>query len=242
MKNTKKLSVLLNLPLVVGMCVSVAACAAKLESQKQKMSYAIGQQIGNSIKSEGLDVDVDVLASSIKDVLKGNKSQLTPEQMQEVMISAQMEMQQKQAQAAEGNLKKGQEFLEANKSKEGVKTTPSGLQYKVVAEGKGATPGDNDTVVCHYKGTLIDGTEFDSSYKRNAPAEFPVNGVIRGWTEALKTMKEGEKRQLFIPADLAYGPQGRPGIPGNSVLIFDIELISVKKAPAAAAKPAAKKK
>jgi FKBP-type peptidyl-prolyl cis-trans isomerase len=175
-------------------------------------------------------VDVDVLASSIKDVLKGNKSQLSPEDMRAAMMAAQQDMQAKMAKEGEANMKKGTDFLAANKSKEGVTTTPSGLQYKVVQPGKGATPTDKDTVVCHYKGTLIDGTEFDSSYKRGEPAEFPVSGVIAGWTESLKTMKEGEKRQLFIPSELAYGPQGRPGIPPNSVLLFDIELLTVKKA------------
>lgn len=230
MKASLTVSKLLNLSLVVGGAFSVAACAAKLESNKQKISYAIGQQIGQSIKGQNIDVDVDVLARSIKDVMKGNKSQLTEEEMRTAMMTAQQEMQAKMSQQAEGNLKTGNDFLEANKSKEGVKTTPTGLQYKVLTEGKGKTPTEKDEVVCHYRGTLIDGTEFDSSYKRNEPATFPVMGVIPGWTEALKTMKEGEKRQLFIPANLAYGPSGRPGIPPNSVLLFDIELISIKKA------------
>ncbi len=219
------------LPFSLVAVVGLSACTkdVKLDDQKKKMSYAIGQQIGESIKSQGLAVDADVLAVSIKDVMAGQKSRLTPEEMQATMMAAQQEMITKQAAEGEANAKKGADFLAANKAKEGVVTTPSGLQYKVVTPGKGATPKDSDSVVCHYKGTLIDGTEFDSSYSRNEPAEFPVNGVIAGWTEALKTMKEGEKRQLFIPSDLAYGPQGRPGIPPNSVLLFDIELISVKK-------------
>jgi FKBP-type peptidyl-prolyl cis-trans isomerase FklB len=128
----------------------------------------------------------------------------------------------------EKNKKEGEAFLAENKKKDGVKTLPSGLQYKVLAEGKGKTPKATDTVTVHYRGTLTDGTEFDSSYKRNQPASFPVNGVIKGWTEALQLMKEGSKWQLFIPASLAYGEPGRPGIPPNSVLIFDVELISVK--------------
>jgi len=209
----------------------MSACnEVKLDNQKKKVSYAIGQQIGQSMKAQELDVDVDALAMSIKDVLKGTASRLTEEEIRATMQTAQQEMAAKQAKGGEENLKKGTDFLAANKAKEGVVTTPSGLQYKVVTPGKGATPKDGDSVVCHYKGTLLDGTEFDSSYKRGEPAEFPVNGVIAGWTESLKTMKEGEKRQLFIPSDLAYGPQGRPSIPANSVLIFDIELIKVKKA------------
>lgn len=228
--SSTKLSRLLNFSLVMSAGLSIAACAAKLDTPKKKISYTIGQQIGESIKTQGVDVDVDVLASSIKDVLKGNKSQLSPEDMRAAMMAAQQDMQAKMAKEGEANLKTGADFLAANKSKEGITTTPSGLQYKVLQPGKGATPTDKDTVVCHYKGTLIDGTEFDSSYKRGEPAEFPVNGVIAGWTESLKTMKEGEKRQLFIPSELAYGPQGRPGIPPNSVLLFDIELLSVKKA------------
>ncbi|MEO5667633.1 MAG: FKBP-type peptidyl-prolyl cis-trans isomerase [Bdellovibrionota bacterium] len=232
MSKKLNLSKLLQLSLVVGGGLSIVACAAKLDTQKKKVSYVIGQQIGESMKTQGVDIDVDVLATSIKDVLKGNKAQLTPEEMRATMMAAQQEMMAKQSKEGEANAKKGSDFLEANKSKEGVKVTASGLQYKVITPGKGATPTDKDSVVCHYKGTLIDGTEFDSSYKRNEPAEFPVTGVIHGWTEALKTMKEGEKRQLFIPSDLAYGPQGRPGIPPNSVLIFDIELIKVKKGAA----------
>jgi FKBP-type peptidyl-prolyl cis-trans isomerase FkpA/FKBP-type peptidyl-prolyl cis-trans isomerase FklB len=228
---------ILPLSFLLGGAFLVSACKEpKLETQKQKMSYAIGQQIGKSMKAQELDVDVDALAMSIKDALKGANSRMTDDEIRATMQTAQEEMMKKQNQAGEENLKKGADFLAANKAKEGVVTTPSGLQYKVVAPGTGATPADGDMVTCHYKGTLIDGTEFDSSYKRNEPAEFPVNGVIPGWTEALKTMKEGEKRQLFIPSDLAYGPQGRPSIPANSVLIFDIELIKVAKAPKAGAK------
>jgi len=231
-KSSLQFSKLLQVSLVCGSVLSIGACAAKLDTQKKKVSYVIGQQIGESMKTQGVDVDVDVLASSIKDALKGEKGKMTEEEMRATMMAAQQEMMAKQQKDGEANLKVGADFLAANKTKEGVKTTESGLQYKVVTPGKGPTPSDNDVVVCHYKGTLIDGTEFDSSYKRGEPAEFPVKGVIRGWTEALKTMKEGEKRQLFIPSDLAYGPSGRPGIPPNSVLIFDIELVKVKKGAA----------
>lgn len=231
MKNALIPSKILPLVLFMGGGLLVSACNdVKLDTQKKKMSYAIGQQIGHSMKAQELDVDVDALAMSIKDALKAAPSRLTDDEIRATMQAAQQDMIAKQNKGGEENLKKGNDFLAANKSKEGVVTTPSGLQYKVVTPGKGATPKDGDSVVCHYRGTLLDGSEFDSSYKRNEPAEFPVNGVIAGWTEALKTMKEGEKRQLFIPANLAYGPQGRPSIPANSVLIFDIELIKVKKA------------
>ena len=210
-----------------------AACAAKLDTDKKKISYALGQQIGETIKNQGLEVDVDILSKSIQDQVDGKKSELTFEEMRAAMMNARKLVDEKQKAAGEANKKKGQEYLEANKKKEGFKVTASGLQYKVLTEGKGKTPTDNDNVVAHYRGTLIDGTEFDSSYKRNEPAEFPVRGVIPGWTEALKLMKVGEKVQLVIPSELAYGEQGRPSIPPNSVLNFEIELIDVKEGPKA---------
>jgi len=210
---------------------------AKLNSQKQKLGYAIGQQVGETIKTQGLEVDVDSLAKSVKDVLAGKKSELSFEEMRLVMKSAFEETQKKTAKEAEENTKKGKEYLEANKKKPGIVVAASGLQYKVVKEGKGDSPGDDDVVKCHYSGKLINGTEFDSSYARKEPAEFPVKGVIAGWTEALKTMKTGEKRELYIPSDLAYGPGGRPGIPPNSVLVFDIELLEIKKGAAKAEAP-----
>lgn len=149
----------------------------------------------------------------------------------------------KQQEAAEENKKKGSEYLEKNKSAEGVKVTASGLQYKVEKEGDGKTPVKTDTVKAHYKGTLVDGTQFDSSYDRGQPAEFPVQGVIPGWSEALQMMKVGSKYKLFVPPELAYGASGRPGIPANSVLVFEVELIDIVKAdggkPAAPAAPAA---
>ncbi len=240
-KNISRLS------LLSVLMISPLAFSKKLDTDKKKLSYTIGQQIGESFKGQGLDVDLDVLADSIEDSIKGKQSALSKEDMQAALMTAQKAMQDKMKAVADTNKKTGDTFLENNKKQAGVKVTSSGLQYKVVTEGKGATPSKDDTVVTHYKGTLIDGTEFDSSYKRNQPAEFPVGGVIPGWTEALLTMKAGEKRQLFIPSDLAYGPSGRPGIPPNSVLLFDIELLEVKKAAkkgvkAAATKTDAKKK
>jgi len=172
------------LPFSLVAVVGLSACTkdVKLDDQKKKMSYAIGQQIGESIKSQGLAVDADVLAVSIKDVMAGQKSRLTPEEMQATMMAAQQEMITKQAAEGEANAKKGADFLAANKAKEGVVTTPSGLQYKVVTPGKGATPKDSDSVVCHYKGTLIDGTEFDSSLAQRAggiPGERRHRGLDR---------------------------------------------------------------
>ncbi len=201
----------------------------ELGNQKQKLSHIIGRQIGESLLEQGLELDLDILTATIHETFAGQAPRLSPEQMQATMMAAQQEMRARQDAEGAANRKIGEDFLAANKIKPDVTTTPSGLQYRVVLAGTGATPRDDDNVVCHYRGTFIDGTEFDSSYKRGEPAEFPVNGVIAGWTEALKTMKVGEKRQLFIPSDLAYGPQGRPSIPGNSVLLFDIELLEITR-------------
>lgn len=202
-----------------------------LESTKDKVSYAIGLDIGKNLKAQDIEADPTTIARGIKDALGDAKPLLTDEQIREIFTTFQAELQAKRAERmkveGEKNLKEGAAFLEANKAKEGVKTLPSGLQYKEITPGTGATPKATDNVTTHYKGTLIDGTEFDSSYKRGEPATFPVNGVIKGWTEALQLMKEGGKWQLFIPAELAYGEQGRPGIPPNSVLLFDIELVKV---------------
>jgi len=220
-----------------GLCLilffSLNACnkskgkEVKLNTDEQKLSYAIGQQIGHQMKLQSLDIDVDVLAASIQDALDGKKSQMTPQEMQQTMMSMQAKMMAKRSAKGKEDEAAGQKFLAANKKKKNVKVTKSGLQYEILKAGKGKSPKGNDRVRVQYKGTLIDGTEFDSSYKRNKPAEFPVNGVIKGWTEALKMMKEGAKWKLYVPSELAYGRQGRPGIPPNSVLIFEIELLKV---------------
>jgi FKBP-type peptidyl-prolyl cis-trans isomerase len=171
--------------------------------------------------------------------LSGNKTLLTEEEARAALMQLQSEMQAKMQakQTAEGeaNKKEGDAFLAANKTKEGVVTLPSGLQYKILKEGSGPKPTPTDSVVCNYKGTLINGTEFDSSYKRGEPATFPVTGVIKGWTEALQLMPVGSKWQLFVPADLGYGPRGTPGGPigPNSTLIFEVELMSIKEKPPA---------
>ena len=202
-----------------------------LQTELEKVSYIIGTQIARNFKTQDVEVDIDSLMMGLKDALGGNQLALSQAEMNKVYTAWQQKMRAKQAaerkkEAAE-NLAAGTAFLEANKEKEGVKVLPSGLQYKIIEEGTGETPTAKDKVRTHYRGTLIDGTEFDSSYKRNRPAEFPVTGVIKGWTEALQLMKEGGKWELYIPADLAYGERGRPGIPPNATLIFEIELLDV---------------
>ena len=200
---------------------------AGLGSDKKNLSYAIGQQIGRQFKAQGLDIDAPTLTASIQDALKGKKSKLTPEQMEATMKKARDAQMAKSEAEGKENRAKGDKFLADNKSKPGVKTTASGLQYQVLTEGTGKSPAATDTVKVNYLGTLIDGTKFDSSYDRKEPAQFPLNGVIKGWTEGLQLMKVGGKTRFFVPSDLAYGPQGRPGIPPNSVLIFEVELLEI---------------
>lgn len=215
---------------VLGLTMTLVACnKADLKSDKGQASYAIGQQIGKNLKAQNIEVDAKTLAISLADATEG-KSDMTDEEIQKAMMKLQEMAMQKQQEEGENNKKKSAEFLEKNKTAEGVKTTESGLQYIVMTEGSGASPKADDVVKCHYTGTLIDGTKFDSSVDRGQPAEFPVSGVIPGWTEALQMMKVGSKYKLFIPPELAYGPAGRPGIPPNSTLIFEVELLEVVKA------------
>lgn len=207
--------------------------AAALKTEMDKVSYIIGTQIARNFKSQDIEVNLDSLLWGLKDGLAGKELVLSQDEMQQIYTNFQQQMMAKQtakrAKEAAENLAKGKAFLEQNKAKEGVKVLPSGLQYKVIKEGTGKIPTADDKVKTHYQGTLTDGTEFDSSYKRNQPAEFAVKGVIKGWTEALQLMKEGAKWELYVPADLAYGERGRPGIPPNSVLIFQIELLEIVK-------------
>jgi len=221
--------------LSIAMLASQAGASEKkeLKSDKEKVSYSIGMEIGTSFKKQSIDIDTDALASGIRDAVSGNKPLLTENEIKETMMAFQKEMMAKQAEkakaAAEKNSKEGETFLAENKKKEGVKTTESGLQYKVIKAGDGPTPKAADTVSVNYRGTLIDGTEFDSSYKRGEAASFPVNGVMKGWTEALQLMKVGSKYQLFIPSNLAYGERGAgQQIGPNSTLIFEVELLSIK--------------
>jgi FKBP-type peptidyl-prolyl cis-trans isomerase FklB len=203
----------------------------QLKDQKDKVSYSIGMQIGFNLGRQKVDINPDILAAGIKDAIAG-KPQLTTDQVKDIMAQFEKDMEQKQKELGEKNKTEGAKYLEENKKKSGVKTTASGLQYKVIKDGTGAQPKATDMVTVNYRGTLIDGTEFDSSYKRGQPATFPVNGVIKGWTEALQLMKQGSKYQLFIPSTLAYGERAMgPDIGPNSTLIFEVELQDVKPPP-----------
>jgi len=235
--------------LVIGMLVLAGqvygADESALKSEKDKLSYTFGANFGKSLKQQEIEINTDIFIKGMKDGLSGGKTLLTDQEMKDTMTSFQKEMAAKQAEKrkalAEKNKKEGDAFLAANKGKDGIKTLPSGLQYKVITEGTGKTPKATDTVVTNYRGTLIDGTEFDSSYQRKTPATFKVNGVIKGWTEALQLMKEGAKWQLFVPSEIAYGERGAgPNIGPNAVLIFEIELISAKEESAAPSKPGSK--
>ncbi len=218
--------------------VTVQAYGAEespLKDKKDKLSYAIGLDVGNALKRQSIDVNADIFLQGVKDALSGGKKLLTDEEVRETMTTFSKELAAKQAEAmkklAEKNKEEGEAFLTENKKKEGVKTLPDGLQYKVITEGKGASPKATDTVTVNYRGTFIDGKEFDSSYKRNQPATFAVKGVIPGWTEALQMMKEGSKWDIFIPSKLAYGERGAGGVIGpNATLIFEVELLSIKPA------------
>lgn len=229
---------------LVAVSLSLAAHGkepAGFKTDKQKFGYTVGFQMGQNLKRQNLEVDAKTAAQGMQDALAGSKSKMTSEEMQATVQAYHKKEQEKIEAQAKKNLDAGKAFLEANKKKDGVVTLPSGLQYKVVTEGKGKQPTAADTVVAHYRGTLINGTEFDSSYLRNEPATFPVGGVIKGWQEALPLMKEGAKWQVYIPSDLAYGPRATGGTIGpNEVLIFDIELLSVKSGTEGAENKAAK--
>jgi FKBP-type peptidyl-prolyl cis-trans isomerase FklB len=209
--------------------------AREPKDQKEKLSYVLGVDIGKALQKQGVAIDAELVAKGIKDGVSGGKLLMSEKEIQETMMGFQKEMRAKQEeankQAGEKNKMEGEAFLAANKTKEGVKTLPSGLQYKVIKAGSGKKPQATDTVVTHYKGTLLDGTEFDSSYKRNQPATFKVNAVIRGWTEALQLMEEGAKWVLYVPPALAYGDRGAgQQIGPNATLIFEVELISIQQA------------
>lgn len=231
--------------------IGLAQDKAPLKDQKDKASYSIGHDIGNTFKKQNVDLNLDALISGMKDALAG-KEALPKEERDKTLAAFQKELIEKQTAATkaagEKNAVEGEKFLAENQKKDGVKTTASGLQYKVLKEGAGESPKATDMVITHYKGTLLDGTEFDSSYKRNEPATFPVNRVIPGWTEALQLMKPGSKYQLFIPSKLGYGERGAGrDIGPNSTLIFEVELVGIKPPdptptpppPGAAIKPTA---
>jgi FKBP-type peptidyl-prolyl cis-trans isomerase FklB len=208
------------------------AAPLTLKTDKDKLSYAVGMNIGRSIRSQSMEIDPAILLRGMKDELAG-KTVMTDMDAHNTLMQAQQEAKKKADEmrqaSMEPNKKAGEAFLAANKTKEGVVTLPSGLQYKILKEGTGPKPTAADSVICNYRGTLIDGKEFDSSYKRGQPATFPVGQVIKGWTEALQLMPVGSKWQLFVPADLAYGDRGAgPDIGPGATLIFEVELISIK--------------
>jgi FKBP-type peptidyl-prolyl cis-trans isomerase FklB len=217
-----------------------------LTTQKDKASYAIGMNIGKSMHRDGVDIDTSILLRGLKDGMSGAKPLLTDDEAKAALTALQADLRKKQEEKlvveGETNKKAGETFLAENKTKDGVVTLPSGLQYKILTEGTGPKPTATDTVVCNYKGALLDNTEFDNSYKRGQPATFPVGNVINGWKEALQLMPVGSKWQLVVPSDLAYGARGGPqgsGIGPNATLVFEVELISVKpKAELQTPKPA----
>jgi FKBP-type peptidyl-prolyl cis-trans isomerase FklB len=210
-----------------------SAAPLTLKTDKEKASYAIGLSIGKSMKKDSVDVDTAILARGVKDAIAGGKTLLTDDEAKAAMMSLQAGLRKKQeamlGALGETNKHEGDAFLAANKTQEGVTTLPDGLQYKILRAGDGPKPTANDSVVCNYRGTLLNNKEFDSSYKRGQPATFPVSGVIKGWTEALQLMPVGSKWQLFVPPDLAYGQRGAGADIGpNSTLIFEVELISIQ--------------
>lgn len=208
---------------------SLAQKAVRLEDENARINYSVGYQVGGDFRRQGIELDPEIVAKGIEDALSGNQPLMTPVEMRKALTELQRRASAKQQAAAdqtsEAQLSTGQAFLMANKAKEGVKVTPSGLQYKVIREGSGRSPFAQDTVKVHYRGTRIDGSEFDSSYKRGTPAEFRLDRVIKGWTEGLQLMKEGAKYQFYIPPELAYGNRGRLA---NQTLLFEVELISVE--------------
>jgi FKBP-type peptidyl-prolyl cis-trans isomerase len=218
-----------------------AADTSVFKTQKEKLGYCVGVDLARNFQRQGIEIDPETLVRGLKDVFSNGKLAMTDEEMMAAMTAFQVEMKQKQAKAlsavADENTKEGAAFLAANKTKEGVVTLPSGLQYKIIKAGDGKKPVATDTVEVNYRGTLINGTEFDSSYKRGQPATFKVTDVIPGWTEALQLMPVGSKWQVFIPSNLAYAARGAGGVIGpNSTLIFDVELLSIK-APTEPANP-----
>lgn len=214
--------------------VFAAKPTTKLSSEDDKTSYSIGVDIGRSFNKQQLTINLEPFMQGIKDGQVDKPTLMTSEQIQENLMSLQTRMIQKQQEQAKKmaveNKSEGDQFLSENKKRNEIKTTASGLQYRVMKQGKGVSPTADDTVTTHYRGRLIDGTEFDSSYSRGQPATFKVNGVIKGWTEALQMMKPGAKWELFVPSDLAYGEHGVGNIIGpNATLIFEVELLSVEK-------------
>jgi FKBP-type peptidyl-prolyl cis-trans isomerase len=228
-------AIVLGVTFLSGICF--AEDPARLDNAKDKINYSIGYQIGGNLQRQGIDLDTDLLVKGIRDAVGKKEPLMPPEEMratlEELKKQATLAARKEWSEKARKNLEQGEAFLAGNGKKEGVVTLPSGLQYQVIAEGTGTSPGAADNVTVHYRGTLINGTEFDSSYKRKKPATFRVDRVIPGWAQALPKMKEGAKWMLFVPAKLGYGARGAgPKIPPNSTLLFEVELLSVNAAAA----------
>jgi FKBP-type peptidyl-prolyl cis-trans isomerase FklB len=234
------------LTLLTSVTVAQNTPAPELKTDKDKFSYALGMNFGVNLRKQGLDLDSAVFAKAFAEAFNTGKTAMSEEDMAAILTAAAQQIHAKQAAEdaakAEQAQKEGEKFLAENKAREGVVTLPSGLQYKILQQGTGEKPTLEDTVSCNYKGTLIDGTVFDASAQHGGPVSFQVKGVIAGWTEALQLMPTGSKWQLFIPANMAYGADAPPEIGPNATLIFEVELVSVKKAgaPATDGQPASK--
>jgi FKBP-type peptidyl-prolyl cis-trans isomerase FklB len=236
-----KISIYLATFLVCSLSTPLAAAEAlDLENETVRINYSLGYQIGGDFKRQGVEMDAEAVVQGIRDALTEAEPQLEPSEMNKTLVELKRkvvaEQNKRRKETEYARQAAGKKFLEENAKKEGVMTTDSGLQYRVIKEGTGKSPGPGDQVTVHYKGTLIDGKEFDNSYNKGKPATFRLDGVIKGWAEGLQLMKEGGKSQLFVPTELGYGNRGPLG---NYTLIFDVELISVGEPPAAAAAPAA---
>ncbi len=218
-------------PAAPAAAAAAAVLPAALKDPKALTGYAIGLNIGASLKHDGLELDPAMFAQGFRDGFTGAKSLISPDQARAALAQLKASMQVAAAKSAEANEARGEAFLKANAAKPGVVSLPSGLQYQVLKAGTGPTPKLTDTVSCNYRGTLIDGAEFDSSYARGTPTSFPVGGVIKGWTEALQKMPVGSKWRLFVPSNLAYGERGAgEAIGPNQTLIFEVELLAIEPA------------
>lgn len=225
-----KLKALIFLPLLFGANVMADDHAATLDTDKQKLSYIFGIQVGQNMMQEGVELDLDAFKAGVADMMAGKQPQLDQKTAETVIQEFQAKKAQEMAKVMNEKQAEAKAYMAENAKKDGVVTTDSGLQYEIIEEGDGASPTIDDKVIAHYKGTLLDGTVFDSSYDRGEPATFPVNGVIAGWQEALQMMKEGGKWRIVVPANLAYGPRGAGQLIGpNETLVFDIELIAITK-------------